>query len=140
MFTRAVLASFVVSAFVGCGGGSSGPTLYSVTGKVTKGGAPLGGVTVSLVATDEKTEAPALKAVTKDDGSFDVYTLTGKRGAPVGVYKVVVVPPPEEIDYATQRGAPKKSKVVPATYQSPASTELSIEVQKTSNTLDIKIP
>lgn len=140
MFTRAVLAILAVYVTAGCGGAASGPALYTVTGKVTKGGAPLGGVTVSLIATDEKTQAPALKAVTKDDGSFDVYTLTGKRGAPVGLYKVVVVPPAEEIDYATQRGTPKKSKVVPVAYQSPASTELSVEVQKTSNTLDIKIP
>lgn len=141
MIYRILLACLAAPLLVGCSGGSDLPKLYPVTGKLTKGGAPLGGMSISLVAADDKTKAPALVAVTKDDGSFDIFTMSGHRGAPEGNYKVVVVAPPEQIDYAkVQKGPPKKSAVIPKTYQTPESTVVSLEVKKTSNSLEIKIP
>lgn len=124
----------------GCGGsGYEGPALYPVSGKLTKGGAPLGGVNISLVPTGESKDVPALVAVTKDDGTFTITTSSGLSGAPEGTYKVVIIAPPPEIDYATQQGPPKASDVVPKKYTSAASTDKTFDVGKSGNDLQIDL-
>jgi hypothetical protein len=136
-FARAVVLIVVCAA--GCGGGYNGPKLYPVTGKLTKGGAPLPGINISLASTDPESKAPALVAVTKDDGTFTIMTAAGHAGAPVGNYKVVLVSPPPEIDYKTQKGPPKKSKVISEKYASAMSTDKTFEVKAESNTLNLDL-
>lgn len=125
---------------LGCGGGGyDGPKLYPVTGKLTKGGAPLPGINISLIAADPASKAPALFAVTGDDGSFTIRTSTGFPGAPVGAYKVLIVAPPPEIDYRTQKGPPKKSKVIPEKYGTASSTDKVLDVKAGPNTLPLDL-
>ncbi len=130
----------LTAAIAGCGGGApSGPKLFPVNGKLTKGGAPLGGIVISLFPTDANSKAPALTGVTQDDGSFSIRTNAGNAGAPVGSYKVVLAAPPPEIDYATQQGPPKKSTVIPEKYTTAMSTDKTFEVKSGSNDLNIEI-
>lgn len=135
-----IVSMICAVAISGCGGGGyDGPKLYPVTGKLTKGGAPLGGINISLSAADADSKAPTLVAVTKDDGSFAITTMSGYKGAPVGNYKVVIIAPPPEIDYRTQKGPPKKSSVIPAKYSSPTTTDKTIEVKASDNTLNLDL-
>lgn len=133
-------AGILVLFSLGCGGGGyDGPKLYPVTGKLTKGGAPLPGINISLISPDPASKAPPLLAVTKDDGTFIVRTSAGYPGAPVGNYKVLIVSPPPEIDYRTQKGPPKKSKVIPEKYGLISSTDKTIEVRAEPNTLTLDL-
>jgi hypothetical protein len=138
---RSALAVAVLVVFtLGCGGsGYDGPKLYPLTGKLTKGGAPLPGINISLISTDSSNKAPPLLAVTKDDGSFTITTSSGHAGAPVGLYKVVIVAPPPEFDYSTQKGPPKKSKVISEKYATAATTDKTFEVKAGTNTLDLDL-
>lgn len=136
---RLTLLLLFLATIAGCGGGDTGPKLFPVSGKLTKGGTPLGGIMITLVPTDANSKAPALGGVTKDDGSFEIRTNTGGAGAPLGMYKVVMVAPTPEIDYATQKGPPKKSDVIPQKYTSNMSTDKTFEVKSGTNTLSLEI-
>lgn len=76
---------------LGCGPG--GPATVPVTGKVTKGGAGLANITVSLVSPTNTGDAAA--GTTDGTGAFTVsYGMStgnaAKKGAPPGKYKVVL--------------------------------------------------
>jgi hypothetical protein len=140
---RSVLLLSMVSLFLtGCGGGGyDGPKLHSVTGKLTKGGAPVGGVNISLVPPQGAgADVPALVALTKDDGTFTIMTSSGHKGAPIGMYKVVIIAPPPEFDYKTAKGPPKQtSGVIPSKYSAASSTDKTFEVKAVSNVLDLDL-
>ncbi len=133
-------AVLCVLALGGCGGGGyDGPKLYPVIGKLTKGGAPLGGINISLVSPDVASKAPPLVAVTKDDGSFTIATSSGSKGAPLGTYKVVISSPPPEFDYKTQKEPPKKNTVIPEKYSKSATTDKVFEVKAAPNMLTLEL-
>jgi hypothetical protein len=130
----------VVGLVTGCsGGGYNGPKLYPVTGKLTKGGAPLGGINISLVSPDGGNKAPPLVALTKDDGTFEIMTSSGQKGAPIGVYKVVIIAPAPEFDYKTAKGPPKPSTLIPAKYGQASSTDQTFEVKAGNNVMDLSL-
>lgn len=135
-----LLAGMMAIFCLGCGGaGYDGPKLFPVTRKLTKGGAPLPGINISLVPTAPESKAPPLLAVTQDDGSFTIRTSSGFAGAPVGTYKVLILAPPPEIDYRTQKGPPKKSKVIPEKYGTAGTTDKTIDVKEGPNTLTLDL-
>jgi hypothetical protein len=89
----------------GCGGQKEVP-LAPVTGKVTVDGKPLTSGTVSLVpdvplGDEGAKEASKMQTAglsggeIKPDGTYKIYT-GGKEGAPLGKYKVRVLPPVTE--------------------------------------------
>jgi len=123
---------------LGCGGGDAGPTLYPVTGKLTKGGQPFPGVSITLTPTEGKGSV-GLIATSKDDGTFEVITPQGGRGAPEGTYRVVLSKP-VEMDYSKPGAKPKASEDIPKKYQSAQSTDQVIEVKKSGpNTIEIAL-
>lgn len=139
--------SLVVIAALGCGGGPAGPTLYPVTGTVKSGGKPLAGVSVALIHTDEK-KAITLSGNTKSDGTFEILTGQGKKGAPEGNYKVILSPSrggsPDDMKakYTKTKQDPGKSQdaEIPKELQSLSTTTKTFEVKKTgSNTLSIDL-
>ncbi len=81
-----IISGFLLSA-VGCG--PSQATVYSVKGKLTKGGAPLGDVHLDLspTATGDHTFA---SADVGPDGTFELKCSDGRMGAEAGSYKVVL--------------------------------------------------
>ncbi len=135
IFTAFLLCPFLV----GCGGGGAEElTVFPVTGKVTKGGAALAEVTVSLVSQG----APMLVGVTKEDGTFEIATNAGQKGAPAGEYKVILRSNTAEMDYST--GKPKNpdaKDAIPAKYSSEEKTDVSITVTADGeNVINIEIP
>ena len=74
-------------AFVGCGG-TPGPTLYEVSGRLTKGGQPLSNVSVTFSPVDSS--LPSSAGVTDNEGKFTLQTQTGESGAVAGSHKVIL--------------------------------------------------
>lgn len=146
-------ASLLLLCLIGCGGGKPGPTLFPVSGTVKLGGKPMGGVTVSLVATDQS-KALALSGATKDDGTFEILTGQGKRGAPEGNYKVLLLKAAGGAGaagaagdmkdaYSKAKKDPRASQAgveIPKEYQSAETTTKTFDVKKTgANTLNIEL-
>ena len=81
-----------------------------------------------------------LLGVTNAEGRYEIATSAGEKGAPAGLYKVYLAQVQEAatFDYAKpSAGGPKKNTdLIPANYQSPGTTELSVEVSATGATYD----
>jgi hypothetical protein len=80
----------------GCGGAKL-PKTYAASGSVRyKGGQPMQGGAVQLTSLQDK--ELRVTGQLKEDGSFELETLKGKKkaaGAPEGEYNVLVIPPLE---------------------------------------------
>ena len=128
---------------VGCGTPGIDVKLAPVTGVVTKEGKPLADVKVMLTSSDPSSKAPMLLGVTNAEGRYEIATSAGEKGAPAGLYKVYLAQVQEAatFDYAKpSAGGPKKNTdLIPANYQSPGTTELSVEVSATGATYDIAV-
>jgi len=137
------IAFFAASLLAGCGGSSSDLKLLPVKGSVAKDGKALVGVKVLLETSDPKLKAPMLYGISDDEGAFEIQTSAGDKGAPAGLYKVVLAPPASgaTFDYAKPGKGPKaNTDLVPKNLQSASTTELSYEVKSSSGPLDIKVP
>ncbi|MBN9118690.1 MAG: metallophosphoesterase [Planctomycetes bacterium] len=99
---------------------------FPVSGRVTVGGAPLVGATVTLHAFNTDTEKYSAVADGKTDatGRFEVTTYTKFDGAPAGEYAVTVT----------------KTDAVPAAFTSPTTTSLKLRIHETPNTLTLDLP
>jgi hypothetical protein len=133
-----------LSLFAGCGTPGIDVKLAPVTGAVTKDGKPLTDVKVILESKDPASKAPMLFGLTNAEGKYEIQTSSGEKGAPAGLYKVYLAETkaPAEFDYSSANkggGPPKSTSLIPANYQSPATTELSVDVTATGATYDILI-
>lgn len=143
-------------ALLGCsGGGLEG--LYPVTGIVTYQGAPVDGATITFVG---EGDARPATAVSKPDGTYELYTL-GTLGAAPGKYSVAVAKTealPESAnadlgfsasgeDLSMEQAArdvdkplPAPKELLPAKYNNPGSTPLKFDVKDSgSNVIDLKL-
>ena len=102
------LSLLLLTALLGCNDGIS---TVPVSGKITKDGAPMPGIGVTLVGV-EGTEAMGLRGVTNADGGFSVVAAGGLDGAPKGKYKVLLLPPITPPDYSKvgKEGPPPADK------------------------------
>jgi hypothetical protein len=132
-----------VGLLVGCGAPGIDVKLAPVTGSVTKDGKPLADVKVIFESKDPASKAPMLFGLTNAEGKYEIQTSSGEKGAPAGLYKVYLAETkaPVEFDYSSAKkgGPPKSTSLIPANYQSPATTELSVDVAATGATYDISI-
>ena len=81
------MISAVLFCAVGCGPGQV--SVYSVKGKLTRGGQPLGDVHMDLSPTDAGDHTFAAADV-GPDGMFELKCSDGRMGAEAGSYKVVL--------------------------------------------------
>lgn len=132
-----------LSLLAGCGAPGIDVKLAPVTGVVTKDGKPLPEIKVLLETADPALKAPMLFGVTNAEGKYEIQTASGEKGAPVGLYKVYLAETkaPAEFDYSGAKagGPPKVTSVIPTNYQSPKTTELSVDVSSTGATYDISV-
>jgi hypothetical protein len=138
----------------GCG--QAGPSLNPVTGKVTKGGQPLKGISVTFSPVDA---GPSSAGLTNDEGKFVLLCQNGKAGAVAGKHKVVLAeaasagsaPVGYEAMLAARqggeakgaKGAPAKSEEktsFPSEYGNAQTTPLSFEIKAGNNEFDVPIP
>ena len=118
----------LISYAARCGAGNDGPTLYLVKGSVLKGPAPLKAVSVMLVPVDAK-KGITVTTISADDGSFEFATPQGKKGVPVGSYKVVLSVPPT-MDYSnTSKSRPKEDTSIPKEFTSADTSPKTFDVK-----------
>jgi Carboxypeptidase regulatory-like domain len=129
----------------GCDRGSVSGAV-PVRGKVTYGGQPVAGATVTFISESES--RPAV-AVTDASGTFQLKTLDS-AGALPGMYTVLVTKTdvqrgddkPISMDEAAKnRGKPTEPKqLLPAKYADPAKTPLKVDVLKgKTNSFDLSL-
>ena len=82
-----VLFFAILISCTGCGSGQA--SVYSVKGKLTKGGTPLGEVHLMLTP-DGADSRPFSSADVRADGTFELKCSDGRMGAAAGSYKVVL--------------------------------------------------
>lgn len=120
------LAVAMMAVTVGC---DTGPAMGTVKGVVTLDGQPAPNLEVSF---DPKESGQGTTAIgyTKADGSYELGYVGNKKGAPVGEYKVSIVP--AELD---EEDAQPVS--IPARYNT--DTELSETVKPGENKIDFEL-
>lgn len=166
-FTTIAALTCVVT-IVGCGGGSSNPTTYPMSGTVTQNGAPVEGAVVSLVdvtvASDPNASGHSAVGVTDGSGKYTLTTFENSDGAVPGQYKVRVfkyksdgtqqvdAQPAtgggESVDFgddyvppdeAAPQSTPPPQHLLPAKYASVSATPLEYTVTEGANVFDIEL-
>lgn len=137
LFSRLVFLAVLIGVGLASGCGEKAVSLAPVSGKVTVDGKPLSSGSVSLipdVSLSDKGASEVSKMQTtgmsggeiNPDGTYKIYT-DGKEGAPLGKYKIRVMPP------VTQSKDEKDAKEAPdigfdKDYTDPNRTRLHYEV------------
>lgn len=131
---RSAILGFIVIACLGCGG-TTGPELAEVTGKVTLGGQPL--AKASLQFTPESPGGSPSYGVTDSEGSYELQFSSDRSGAMPGKHRVEILPVEPETD---DSGKPVDGTIavkIPAKYSQPGS--LTADVQAGGNSIDFAL-
>lgn len=134
-----LVISCVLSAFVvGCGG-SGGPEMARVSGKVTYQGKPLTKGTISFISVNP--DGSNANSVIGPDGSYSLQTTNPNDGAVVGEYRVIVsdVDPNALNTPAPGEPVKKQERTIPEKYEKPDTSGLTKKVESGSNTFDIAL-
>jgi len=130
------LSLLLLIAVLGC---SDGISTVPVSGKITKGGAGVPGIGVTLVGV-EGTATMGLRGVTGADGAFSIAAAGGLVGAPKGKYKVLLIPPTGEVDYSkVGKEGPAPAEKFPEKYTKIEKATDVFEVGAGPNVIDIDI-
>ncbi len=126
----------LLTAVLGCNDGIS---TVPVSGKITKDGAPVPAIGVTLVGV-EGTEAMGLRGMTNAEGGFTIVAAGGVEGAPKGKYKVLLIPPASQVDYSKigKEGPPAGEKY-PEKYTKIEKVTDIVEVGAGPNVINIDI-
>jgi hypothetical protein len=127
----ALVGALFVVALLGCGG-SEGPKLSPVKGKVFHGDKPAEGAVVVFQPKSKDAQATAAPTGTvQADGSFTLRTYPHGEGAPPGEYVVLVTWfPPEAREQANAKNK------LPAKYSNPDQTPFSATVKDGATELE----
>jgi hypothetical protein len=141
-------AGVLLLGFVLFGCGDSVPVppkedLVSVSGTVKFGGQPTSGILVSFVPNSE-TKGNGSSATTDDAGKYQMKSLTGKPGVPVGTYSVLFA---KKASYVFSEEQPGKEvdqgeDPIPPAWREPTQTgpHNTVTVPAGGATLDFDIP
>ncbi len=92
--------SFALLFAILCGGCSKpGPKLVPAKGTITVKGKAVGGIAIQFCQMFKENADgvfPSSQAISKEDGSFELYTMDNQPGAVVGPHKLVLVDTEEE--------------------------------------------
>lgn len=138
LLSFAMLSS--VGLILGCGGGDEGPTLYTVSGTVTKGDQPLKNVIVTFTPTDS-TQFPST-GQTDDAGKF---SLTGQKSEGAVAGKHVVTIQEQQDNVADDGGKTGAAPAAPSAPKAPAPSPYAdwkkeVEVKaENGQTIDLKL-
>jgi hypothetical protein len=143
MFTPFSVRLALVGAFL-CGGlflsgctGESQVKVYPVTGKLTKGGEPLGGVIITFYPSDGTSQASSGEV--DDSGNFTLTCADGRPGAVAGKHKVLLEAKFGEEIY--ESSGPPPEPPFPGEYSNRDTTpkEVDVAASETNNfTIDIE--
>jgi hypothetical protein len=137
----AAVALFLTASFcltAGCGSSSQGLAL--VKGKVTYKGKPVPNGTINFLPTNGN--KPSASGEIQSDGSYSLKTFVSNRpsdGAVVGQHKVVIVAMVDMASRLPEERIPLPPPIVPVKYTSPATSDLTAEVENKENMIDFDL-
>jgi len=135
--------AILVGGVAGCSGGGLGNNA-TVSGTITHNGVPIDGAKITFHSTAEAggSALPSYAAQTDSTGKY-VLTGVGKQlGIPPGMYKVTIVKLdlkamagnlPKDFDRGQMEASGMARNVLPAAYESLASTKLSVTLEPGKN-------
>ncbi|HEY2411855.1 MAG TPA: hypothetical protein VGI40_06420 [Pirellulaceae bacterium] len=132
------LVGLVALLLPGCGGGSTG--LAVVKGKISYKGKPVPHGTVNFLPNDGN--KPTGTGEIQPDGSYELKTFVSNKpsnGAVVGQHKVVIVAIMDQANVLPEQRSPLSEPIVPVKYTSPATSDLSANVENKENTIDFDL-
>lgn len=129
-----LLISLCLLFLVGCHRGES---LGKVCGNLKLAGQP---VREGLIAFHDASRGIHMTANLRSDGSYEVVGAHGP-GLPLGTYQVTVLPPPMDlpVGYSSVGSTKKPSTSIPARYQNPTTSGLSLTVAEQENLFDVDL-
>jgi len=133
-----VLFAIAFSLVAGCGG--SGHGLAVVKGKVTYKGKPVPNGTINFLPTDGN--KPSATGEIQSDGSYSLKTFVSNRpsdGAVIGQHKVVIVAMVDQASRLPEERSPLPPPIVPVKYTSPATSDLTAQVENKANVIDFDL-
>ena len=125
---------FIIALFVpialGCGSGK-----VSLRGTVTYSddGTPLEAGTVSFQA-----DASFARGVINKDGTYTASSVSAKDGLPPGHYKVYISGANRQVGVAAS-GEPNLEPLIDKKYESPETSGLAVDVDRSTKTFDIQV-
>jgi hypothetical protein len=126
-------AALVVLSLTGCGERRSGTAI--VRGKVTLNGKPVPNGTVNFIPE----MGPSATGEIQPDGSYTLTTYKPGDGAVLGAHKVVIVAMADNAGMLPEARSPLPPPIVPVKYTSPATTDLTAQVEDKENTIDFDL-
>ena len=132
-----LVASFLFS-MMGCSGGGEG--LAEVKGKILYKGKAVPNGTVNFLPADPN--KPSATGRIQADGSYALETYLGSRpsqGAVIGKHKVVIVAMQDMESRLPEDRIPLPPPIVPIKYTSPATSDLTAEVEDKENTINFDL-
>jgi hypothetical protein len=132
------VGALLVALPCGCSRGNQG--LAVVKGKVTYNGKPVPNGTINFLPIDGN--KPSATGEIQSDGSYAMKTFLGNRpsdGAVIGQHKVVIVAMVDMASRLPEERIPLPPPIVPIKYTSPATSDLTAEVEKKENTINFDL-
>ena len=133
-----LVITVVMLAALGCSGGGEG--LAVVKGKITYRGKPVPNGTINFLPDDSN--KPSATGEIQPDGSYALQTFLQNRpsdGAVIGKHKVVIVAMEDMASRLPEERIPLPPPIVPIKYTSPATSDLTAEVEDKENTINFDL-
>src|SRR5262245_28964183 len=133
-----LLAAIFASTTVGCGSGGEG--LAVVKGKISYKGKAVPNGTVNFLPADPN--KPSATGEIQSDGTYSLKTFQSSRasdGAVIGKHKVVIVAMQDMASRLPEERVPLPPPIVPIKYTSPATSDLTAEVEDKDNVIDFDL-
>lgn len=132
------LIGIVAVALPGCGPGSGG--LAVVKGKISYKGKPVPNGTINFLPNDAN--KPSATGEIQPDGSYELKTYLSNKpssGAVIGPHKVVIVAMADMANALPEQKTPLPPPIVPIKYTSPATSDLTANVEDKENKIDFDL-
>jgi hypothetical protein len=133
-----LMLSLLLLLAMGCGSGGDG--LAVVKGTISYKGKPVPNGTVNFLPDDGN--KPSATGEIQPDGSFSLQTFLGSRpspGAVIGKHKVVIVAMQDMASRLPEERIPLPPPIVPIKYTSPATSDLTAQVENKENTINFDL-
>jgi len=133
-----LLVGVMALALPGCGPGSGG--LAVVKGKISYKGKPVPNGTINFLPSDGN--KPSATGEIQSDGSYELKTYLSNKpsnGAVIGQHKVVIVAMMDMGNALPEQRTPLPPPIVPVKYTSPATSDLTANVENKENTINFDL-
>jgi hypothetical protein len=136
--TIVLVATVVLTLSLGCGRGGQG--LAKVKGTIKYNGKPVPNGTVNFMPDDGN--KPSASGEIQPDGTYTLMTAQGSsnhEGAVIGKHKVIIVAMQDMASRLPEERIALPPPIVPTKYTSPATSDLSAEVENKENVIDFDL-